>query len=348
MNFYPVDYLYFVFPVLCIIFLFAKNRFVQIALTIYLILFIGFSKIGADYNGYLIHFKMHLNNIPLKYIHGEIFFKLLMRFFAKINFSYDQFRIIFLSLMLVILCKYLYKLSKNYILTIYILYTGYIIYLCSAYRQLVSMVLLFVSLDYLKKRKIKQSYIVNIIGIGFHISSILPVIVLLTLKKIKKIHITKKRIIYMLFACLFLRCFMKYSNGLFAKIFYLVGRGEQFEGYTSTAELLPFGLITRLIPFVVIILFFKGKYKFEKQVFIIYIISILLYFIFPYDLIMGRLTNNGRILECLLFPIIISYQKKKSNKIYLIIFVIIYFMLVLINQMLKQRGFYPYLNYIFM
>ncbi|QNM14781.1 EpsG family protein [Fusobacterium hominis] len=347
MGFYSVDWVYFIFPIFCIIFLFSKNRLIYIILSIYLVIFIGLSKIGADYNGYLMHFNMHRSRIALKYIHGEIFFKLLMRFFAENNFSYDVFRMIYLSLAMILLCIFLYKLSKNYILTLYIIYNGYIIYLCSAYRQMFSMILFFISLYYLKNRKFKRACILNCIGVGFHISSILALLLVFMSNKIKKININRKKIVYLLFICLGLRFCMSYSLSLFTKIFFLMGRSEQFESYTSMSELLPFGLITRLIPFTVVILFFKGQSKFENKLFFMYIISILLYVLFPYDLMMGRLTNNGRILECLLFPIIIFEQKQKFNKIYIIIFVIIYFILAFINQMLKQRGFYPYLNYIF-
>ncbi len=346
MNFYKVDCIYFLFPILCILLYFTKKY--KVFLSLYLIAFLGFSKIGADYNGYLIHFNQHKANVLLNNIHGELFFKLYMKLFVKIGLSYEIFRVFHIVLFLSLICYFLYKLSKNYYCSLFILYCGYIIYLCSAYRQLISMAFVFIGLYLMKKRKYNLPILLNMVGINFHISSIL-LLLFFIFYKIKKIikNINKKIIVFITIGCLILRFCMIYSVKYISIILNIIGKGVHFNIYTQSLQLLPFGLLTRLIPFIVVLTFYKNRDNFENKIFIMYVFSILLYFLFPFEIIMGRLTNNGRILECILFPILIKQQNKKLNKNILKLFVITYFILVLINQLLKQYGYYPYINILF-
>lgn len=347
MNFYKIDYVYFLFPALCILLSFTKKY--KFLLSLYLIVFLGFSKIGADYNGYLMHFNQHKANISLNNIHGELFFKLYMKLFTKLGLSYEVFRIFHLILFLSLICYFLYKLSENYYYSLFILYCGYIIYLCSAYRQFISMVFMFIGIYFIKiRRRYNLAILINLLGMGFHISSTLSLLFFIFYKIKKSIKkINKKIIVFITIGCLILRSCLIYSASYITIILNIIGKGIHFKYYAQSSQLLPFGLLTRLIPFIVILGFYKIKENFENKIFIMYIFSILLYFLFPFELIMGRLTNNGRILECILFPILIKQQNKKINKNILKLFMIIYFMLVLINQLLKQNGYYPYINILF-
>lgn len=346
MNFYQIDYIYFLFPTLCILLSFTKKY--KFFLSVYLIIFLGFSKIGSDYGGYLRHFNLHKIGVPLSQIHGELLFKLYMKLFVKIGLNYEIFRIIHITLFLSLICYFLYKLSKNYYYSLFILYCGYIIYLCSAYRQFISIVYMFIGFYFIKIKKNNSAILLNMFGLGFHISSILPLIFFI-FYKFKKliININKKVIIFLLLSCLMLRFLMAYLVNYITIILNLIGRGEHFKYYIQNIQLLPFSLLTRLIPFIIVLIFYKVKDNFENKIFIMYIFSILLYFLFPFELIMGRLTNNGRILECILFPVLIKQQNKKLNKNILKLFIITYFILVLINQLLKQDGYYPYINILF-
>lgn len=140
---------------------------------------------------------------------------------------------------------------------------------------------------------------------------------------------------------------MSFSREIIYNILNLIGKGKHFLSYSQTIELFPFGMITRLIPFIIILFLYKYKNELENKILIFYSFSIILYCLFPFDLLMGRLTNNGRILESLLFPILIKQYKNKINKMLILFFIIFYFLLVLTNQLLKQRGYYPYINTLF-
>lgn len=346
MKFYQIDYIYFIFSILCILIFFIKKY--EYLLSIYLVIFLGFSKIGADYKGYLIHFNQHRSGVVLNKIHGELFFKLYMKFFSSIGVSYEFFRIFHIVLFISLICYFIYKISETYSLSLLILYSGYLIYLCSAYRQFISMVFVIIGIYFLKKSKINLAILINAFGMGFHISSILPLIFFIFYKFKERIIVNKKIIIILLIASLLLRFIMIYSADYIRIICEIIGREEHFNYYANELKLFPFGLLTRLIPFMFILIFYKNKDDFQNKIFIMYAISMMLYFLFPFELIIGRLTNNGRILECLIFPILIrQYEDKKKIKKIILIFIIIYFMLVLTNQLLRQIGYYPYINILF-
>ena len=347
MNFYQIDYIYFLFPILCILLSFTKKY--KFFLSLYLIIFLGFSKIGSDYEGYLWHFNLHKIGVPLSQIHGELLFKLYMKLFVEMGLSYEVFRIFHLALFLSLICYFLYKLSENYYLSLFILYCGYLIYLCSAYRQFISMVFMFIGIYFIKIRRYNLAILLNGLGIGFHISSILSLFFFIFYKYKKSIKkIDKKIIVYLLMMCLTLRFFMIYSVDYITIILNSIGRREHFKFYINSISLLPFGLLTRLIPFLVILTFYKSKDNFENKIFIMYIFSMILYFLFPFEFIMGRLTNNGRILECILICSILKQQHLKINKIFIIVFINLYWILAFIRSLLMPKAnYFPYINILF-
>lgn len=203
MEYLEVDYIYYVFPLLCL--MLSVNKKFKLFIFIYLIFFLGFSKIGADYLGYLEHFRLHTLNEPLKYIHGEILFKLYMKLFVKLDLSYEVFRIFHLVLFLTLICYFINKISKNYYYSIFILYCGYIIYLCSTYRQLISMSFVIIGIYLFKNKKENMAILLNIFGIGFHSSSILSVVIFFLFKiKRKKLYISKVKIMTLLILSIFL------------------------------------------------------------------------------------------------------------------------------------------------
>lgn len=346
MNLYPVDYSYFIFPILCIL-PFLKKR--KLLLSIYLIIYLVFSKVGADYSGYLMHFNQHIKKVPLKNIHGEILFKLYMKFFVNQGLSYEFFRIFHIALFLIIIMYSLYKISEDYILSLFIIYCGYIIYLISAYRQMVSMSLILLGLLLIKRNKYNKAIFLNILGIGFHTSSIYGVLFFLFFRFKNKIKINKSIIVVMFIISILGRIGFLYSKGIIYNLLNLFGKGNHFLYYANDMKFLPFGLITRLIPFMVILFFFKIKKEnyLTNQIFIMFIASNILYYLIPFYAIMGRLCNNGRFLDCLLLPLVINQQQNKINRIFLLIFTIGYYLLILTNQLIKQGGYYPYINVLF-
>ena len=347
MLFNQIDYVYFIFPFICLICLILNKG--SFFLLFYLIFFLGFSKVGPDYISYKYIFNQIENKVILNSIHGEILFKKYMQLFINLGLDYEVFRIFHICISLSFICYFLFKLSKNRYYSLLMFYCGYILYICSAYRQFITMAFLFAGVYFIKKNKISYAILLNTIGIGFHISSILQVIFFVFFKIKNKIKINKILICYTIIICLLVRFLVVYSRDYIELFLTLFGRENHFRFYVGELPSLslPFGLLTRLIPVLFALFYYKFKDNFEDKIFIMYVFSILLYILFPFEAIMGRLTNNGRILECILFPILINQQNSKINKIVIKIFVINYWILVLIAQLLRQGGYYPYVNILF-
>lgn len=343
---YHLSYSYFIFPILCLVPFIRKKK---IFLSMYLIIYLGFSKIGSDYNGYLEHFTGLQNGVPLKFIHGEILFKLYMKLFVNLGFSYEFFRSFHLILFLSIICYSLYNISEYYNLSLFVLYCGYIIYLCSAYRQMISMAFILLGIKLMWKNKINLAILLNLFALGFHVSSIYGLLFFILFKIKKRFNFTKISIFFFIFFAILVRFTLgqPIMQTYIYSILNFVNLGTRFLEYSKNIVIFPFGLITRLVSFLPILVFYKKSKKIRDKIFIMYVSSIILYTLIPFELLAGRLFNNGRILECLIFPLVIGQQNKKINKLFLMIFMVVYFLLTLLNQLLKQNGYYPYINILF-
>ena len=349
--YYDISLIYFVIPILCLLFSFKrKSKVLGFILVVIIVFILYFSKNGADYDGYLSHYKMLEARIDITKIHGEILFKKYMKSFYYLGFSYDNFRIIHLTLFGIIMYYSIEKVSKNFFLSIYIIYSGYIAYLISTYRQAISISFLFFGVYLYKKNKLKLAILLNFIGMFFHISSIWPLIffLLIYIKWNLIIDLNKKVIIFFLFSSFFLRIILFKFSSILLDLSGIIGREEHFQGYLDNGNnIVTFGIITRIVPLIFLLLFYKrDNIKRIIPEVNFYIFSIIAYIAVPVELIAGRLFNNGRILETIIFPYI--FYTIKGNKRYLIlIFIIFYYLLVLINQLLKQGGYYPYINILF-
>lgn len=347
---FEISWVYFIIPILCFIcFVNKQNKYLKIGLIIIVILILYFSKNGADYNGYLSHFKMIEKGIDLSKIHGEILFKKYMKFFFDLGYTYEFFRIIHLSLCGLILYYSINKLSKNFFMSMYILYCGYIIYLISAYRQLISITFLIFGLYLVKKNRLNFAIIINFVGILFHISSIWSLLYFLFLKfKIRLINYPQKiNLIFLLCISFLIRGVFFIFPDIFIKLSILIEREDHFYYYFGTNKYFVFGILTRLVPCVFLLLFYETK-KIKEIITIVnfYILSIIMYIMIPIEGISGRMFTNGRVFEILIFPYIF-YNFSKGKRLIILKFIVIYYLLVLINQLLRQGGYYPYINILF-
>lgn len=348
---YEISWIYFIIPILCLLFSFVKKSKILFMILVGTIIFIlYFSKNGADYEGYLSHYKMLELGIDITKIHGEILFKNYMKFFYILGINYDNFRIIHLSLFGIILYYSVRKVSKNFFLSIYILYCGYIIYLITIYRQLVSIAFLFLGIYLYKNGKLKTAILLNFIGIFFHISSIWPLIFFISiyLKWNFIIELNKKVKIFFLFTSFFLRIILFNLSNILLSLSSIIGREYHFQIYLdSENNIVTFGILTRVVPVLFLLLFYKRDNikKIIPEV-NFYIFSAIAYIVIPVELIAGRLFNNGRILEVIIFPYLF-YSIKRNKRYLVLVFIVFYYLFVLINQLLKQEGYYPYINILF-
>lgn len=341
---YKIEPIYFYFQglLLCLSLLNKKIKFRGFIGGILFISFIGFSKIGADYLGYRdIYIAV---SYAFEKVHGEYLFKKLMLGYKFFDLSYDIFRWTYLNFLLGLLVFFIKKLSRNVFYSLFLIYSLYIIYLCSAYRQLFSMTMCFGGFYLIKKRKIDYGILLNFISLFIHGSSIFPLAYFIYIKK-RKIKIKQMEIFLSFVVAFILRITLGRYIG---KVAMILNIGSLLP-YLNDIVLISFGLLSRGTIGILIVMNYKKirKNRFLLKIFYFYIIGIILYILIPFDLIAGRLFNNSRILEIILIPYIIMKQKSKSNKlIYFIIFTLIS-MAIFYNQLLKQGGYYPYTNILF-
>lgn len=337
-----VNKCYLIFPLITLLTMRIKNKLINYIITLYFIIFIGFSQNGVDYYNYENIFNRIKEGVKFSQVHGELVFKKYMSFFN----SYENFRVFHLVLFLSIICYCLYKLSYNYIFSIFILYCAYEYYLFSLYRQLISMALVFVGIYLMKKNKINSAILFNIFGCFFHISSILPVVFFIYFKFKRKIEINKKILWLSLFISFLLRGIVNKFSPIFIYLLDTVGRGNHFKFYIEYNSYFAIGVLIRFIPALVILLFYESKNKIYDKIFYMYIFTIFIYFMIPFRGVMGRLTDNGKILESLLLPYLYMIQIKKINRIMIFIYIVVYFggYLLYLRLIGGNMNYYPYIN----
>jgi len=351
-NFHPI---YLIFP-LCLIFLllFKESKLKTCLIVIGFIFIFVFAETGADYNGYKEIYEKCLN----EEVHGEFLFVALCKCFKLIGVSYNCFRIIFLTSFIILFAYSLSNMTKNFTLSFLIAYLMYVVYFVSALRQFATMAILFYSLYlYLNKNKTIIPIILNIVAVFIHTLALVQLLVLTilifyekTIKKKKSIEkgILKKWFLIVFFSCLVLRLILfvvlKTSFGAIL---------VDFLPYKNLS-LINLGLISRVVILICLTNLYVGSKDSDNSnlLFSVYFIGLLLYLIFPFELIMGRLINNIKMLEILLIPSLISSfeLKKHGSNTKSVVFkicvitLIIAICLIFLSQLVVQIGYNEYVH----
>lgn len=351
-NFHPI---YLIFP-LCLSFLllFKESKLKTLLITISFILIFVLAETGADYDGYKEIYEKCLN----KEVHGEWLFVVLCKFFNIIDVSYNCFRVVFLTTFTILFAYSLSKLSKNFTLSFLLSYLIYVIYFISALRQFATMAILFYTLHlYLNKNKIAIPITLNVVAIFIHKMAVVQLTVLLLMilyeKLIKKKNFIEKQLLKKWFLIIISSCLVV-RVGIF--ILLRTSIGTNIMGMLPYPELsvVNLGLIARIA----ILICLTNLYVYSKDsansnmLFSIYFIAMLLYLVFPSELIMGRLMNNIKMLEVILIPsMLLSFKIKEINegknlfilKICLIVLIIV-IVLIFFSQLINQVGYDYYMH----
>lgn len=356
---YLIDSIYFIFPILCLVgsminIKLKNNNILNLFLLILLIFFLGFSISGADYPSYMTIYNSIKNGVDLNLIHGEIGYKLLNKIAIIIGFDYVLFKIIYFTSIYMLLYLVLKKISCNIAYSLFLGYTGYLLYFLTINRQFLSMVFGIWSFYLYKNKSQKKAIFVNFLGVFIHITSIFPLLYLLFIKKFEKIKLSKISLISLCFLSYIARIFIgKYFFKL-KFLFDIFRKGNHFEYYSNgiSTRIFTLGLLNRIFFIFIFILFLKTivKNKFIKSVFIFYYLGGIIYILIP-NFIIERLIMNSKIFEIILVPYLIYFNKVENiSQFYkrLILFIVITTMsfLLLYNQLSKQLGYYPYKNII--
>ena len=169
--------IFIIFPIMVLIFgLKKKSSFFKFAIYLAFVFIFIMSEVGADYEAYKGIFVSIGDGQSFSSIHGEIGFLLVVKLFNLFGISYEMFRIIFLSVSLGIMCYYVNKMSPNFALSFFILFLGYIAYMVSAYRQMLTMALMLGSVYHTAyTRRYKKAMLFSLVGTFMHISGVVGI-----------------------------------------------------------------------------------------------------------------------------------------------------------------------------
>ena len=361
-----INVVYIIFPLILLLLNTIKNNKIKFVLSYCLFVFVFvMAKNGSDYEGYKYLYNNYSTTTGL---HGEPLYVAINILFYSLGLSYEMFRVIFLSAFLFLFLFSLYKISNNFIISFVISYVLFLVYFVSAYRQFATIAIFIFSIYLLFYNKSiyreKITIIINFLAIFIHSLAIFQLflfVIIILYRKIKKRHLVlnkeflKQNLLIIILTMVITRivvyfvCSQEVVQNFFAWI-----------PYFNNLSLLDLGCVSRGVIFTVIVyLYFDSSLSSrESSIFAIYFVSMIIYVAFPFELIMGRLINNIRFLECILIPLFIIKNKNFNNKysdnyyqnlciknttIYVIFGVCI---VVLLSQLVLQSGYDNYEHFI--
>lgn len=320
------------------------------------------AEIGADYISYkYIYQQSGIGNFEVGRI--EKLYSYINWFFYKLGFSYRLFRVCLLSLCLLVISFVIYKTSSNFAFSFLIMYGFYIIYFLSAYRQLITMAIFVFSIWLLVYKKKKcLPLILNFVAIFIHNLAIIQFIVVCFIyiyeslsKKEIKIKFNLKITIFSILSCLVIR-FLLFFVLRIEKVKALLSFIPS--DYLNGVSFINKGLLSRLCEFLIVVLLqnYAQEDENNNKLLSIYILAMLFYFAVPYELIMGRLINNFRLLEIIIIPNLFFTQqnpsisninsiRQRKCKVLLLLLLILLILVVFVNQISSQSGYFPLKNY---
>ena len=369
---YSITAIFLIFPAICLLCSFTRKldrKIIYAMLSLLFILIYSCSLNGADYEGYKELYNYIIEGRSLSEIHGEIGYKCLMAVFVKLGFSYDVFRIILLSGVTGVLFYSIHKMSPQFALSAYFISTMFVIYTISAYRQYIVMAFSIFWIYKYNLGKRKEALLGTALLMFFHSTALVSFAFLMiyTIVKEKRIQryfdFLRKRG-FLLFFCAFLIRIVAAAALGHPLVKSFIERILSVHANASPT-LISTGLLARTA--FVIILFFMLNIKYIKQnliqmLAVYYFTGMFLYICIPLEFVMGRLMNNVSILSAILIPLIVySFQmsegeardnvrgtlRKKKELFLCLLFLSAIAFVILLNQLTRQSGYYPYENIIF-
>ncbi len=368
---YNITPMFLIFPTICLLCSFVRkiNRnYIYFLLTTLFILIYSCSLNGADYEGYKILYNYIIEGRNFSEIHGELGYKILMTVFTKLGVGYDLFRLILLSGVTGVLFYSVHKMSPQFALSVYFISTMFVIYTISAYRQYIVMAFSVFWIYRYNLGKKKEAILGTSLLILFHSTALISFTFLMIYSIVKEKTLQQyfkflKRNGLLLFFCafliriiIFIALRQPFINGFVQRILSVHA--------SASPTLISTGLLARAAFVIILFIMFNIKYinqNLIRMLAIYYFTGMFLYICIPLDFVMGRLMNNVSILSSILIPLIVynmkineketqvdyqRYIQQKKDLFLCLIFLGIIAVVILINQLMRQSGYYPYENII--
>lgn len=299
-----------------------KKLFYKI-LFLFLVLQMGLRwETGTDWNNYLENFNntSTLDDIILNVLLGfEIGYGFIVLLFKQFSSNYILFLLLNATIFYFIIFKVFKQFSPFPIIAILLFYSSTIGILGSN-RQLLAIAICLFSIRYIISNNLKIFILFILIAFLFHTSAIFFSIAYFLNKDFKK------HLIFILITLTVIIGFTNIPMIFFNKLGPIFGEAAKLKsdfyvdkGTDSSQSLSIFGLIRRILYFILFSLFYKSiscKYLYYKLFYNIYTFGLLIYFMFSSSLLI--LVNRGslyfNIMECFLLSSIFIYYNKNFQR----------------------------------
>lgn len=308
------------------------------------------TKNGPDYEAYFEMFSTVQSGSY--YHHGEIGFQNLMKL-SSFFMSYNGFRVLYLSVLFLGLFFVIYKRSENPLLSIFIAVSSYITYLISAIRQFTVMIIFLLALSFLvtvlnKKTRHQRLWIVAILifqSLAFfiHKSTALLCLIFLLVAIIvfeRDVGFLRKHWLSLVVLSLACRLLLYLTPNPFDTLLLSYNSKSLFDA-GLVSRLLIFGTINSLAP--------RRQTRFNKVLYVIWYLSILLYAAMPYSLFIGRLTNATKFVDIIFIANIVQPYLKGpkciwQKRLLYAVFVLFIISGTLLYQVVYQPGYESFIS----
>ena len=323
----------------------SQKQFLYVTEVIILILFSGTRyDFGRDYFVYKEAFyNLNFQNYT-EYLFEPLFTLLCILFR---DFGFNFFVLTVASVNIISKTRLFYKQSPFPLLSLFTYYSlSVILYEMGQMRQALAMIMAFYAFDYCKKQNLKGFLLSIIVAFGLHYSAI----ILLPCYWISKLHISRKWIL-IFSTILFLLASVNLSSLILeaanmVQINHIALKITEYAGRNTSL-----GINASLFLRFFILFGFVYAIKNDKQydyLAMLYLYGILLYTIFnTAPEIAMRTASYFKLLEILIYPLILFHCKLKSNRIILLFVIGIYLFYTMNNLFIDHPdAFLPYKSFI--
>ena len=283
--------------------------------------------VGTDFNTYRFIWNntLPLNTAIIAKTTGVEYLEPGFRYFlSTIKLISDSQILFFTAMAMLTLCFLYFGLTSIPDINIYLSITIYFMifympYTFNGMRQALSMSIFVYSLDYIVKNDFKKTFILSLLAASFHSTGILIIVSYCIL------NISIKMNIFFYFFLGFILSILLFYSSYVQNFINLMFHGkfsffEEQWGGTSFFQLLTRTLITLIFVFFIE----KSKSSYLNKIIYIYLFGFFIYLILlDSNMMATRFNMFFRILEIIIFPMIIHKQKEIINKIILLIILFI-------------------------
>jgi hypothetical protein len=294
-----------------------KDKIFQVIFVVFLILLVGLRyNVGTDWYEYeALYYQLNYQNLVQSKL--GFLFSLVLVLFKSIGLNFIAFSFVLFSVSLLLFERTINSFSKNYFFSFFLyLNTVFLIFHINGIRQGLALSIIFYSIKYIFNNK-KNKFLFSVLFASFfHLSAIL----FLPIYWLKKIEITKSRLFAIFIICLLTIHFNPFSVLVENIAVYLNIKNVVY--YINNELFNPINLfdiqvLSRLIVFLIILLFFKNikKNPYLFILFKIYLLGFITYSFFSFNQdISYRLAFYFKMFEIILLPNVAFEIKDQHNK----------------------------------